>query len=139
MFFSQNTKLPLDEFLAAIQFVFDSTYFIFNGVIYKQTFGSPMGSPLSPAIADLVLVDLEIIALERLPIIVPIYYRYIDDVLMSIPRSLVKTVLEVFNSFHHRLQFTVEIGPNRINFLDTTVIINNGIIEFDWYHKPTFF
>ncbi|XP_071576894.1 uncharacterized protein [Temnothorax nylanderi] len=75
-FISQNTKLPLDEFLVAIQFVFDSTYFIFYGVIYKQTFGSPMGSQLSPAITDLVLVDLEIKALERLPIIVPIYFRY---------------------------------------------------------------
>jgi len=35
-----------------------SMYFIFNKVIYKQTFGMPMGS-LSPIIADIVLQDLE--------------------------------------------------------------------------------
>jgi hypothetical protein len=32
----------------------------------------------------------------------------------------------------------MEIGNRELNFLDTTIINNNGLIEFDWYHKPTF-
>jgi len=46
--------------------------------------------------------------------------------------------VEVFNSFHERLQFTLEIGMNyKINFLDVTVIIRNHRILFDSYEKPT--
>ncbi|EFN65965.1 hypothetical protein EAG_11497, partial [Camponotus floridanus] len=37
----------------------DSTFFRFNGIIYKQIFGTPMGSPLSSICADLVWQDLE--------------------------------------------------------------------------------
>jgi len=43
----------------------------------------------------------------------------------------------VFNSFHPRLQFTIEIGGN-LNFLDVTNIKNNNVLEFDFYIKPTF-
>jgi len=31
----------------------------------------------------------------------------------------------------------MEIGGERLNFLDITIINNNNIIEFN-YHKPTF-
>lgn len=49
---SSNTNIPLDEFLLALRLILNSTYFTFNDKIYKQTFGTPMGSPLSPIIAD---------------------------------------------------------------------------------------
>jgi len=39
--------------MAAINFVLSSTYFTFNNKIYKQIFDNPMGSPLSPIMADL--------------------------------------------------------------------------------------
>jgi len=59
-YISKNTSIPLDEFLIAITFVLSSTYFTFDDVIYKQTFGNkgeptPMGSPLLPLIADIIL------------------------------------------------------------------------------------
>jgi len=42
---------------------FNSTSFSFNRIIYKQVFGTPMGSPLSPIISDLVLQDLKQLAI----------------------------------------------------------------------------
>ena len=41
-----------DEFLTGIRLVLNSTFFSFNDriYIYKQIFGTPMGSPLFPAI-----------------------------------------------------------------------------------------
>jgi len=48
---SSDCSLPKKEFLGAIQFVLDSTFFSFDNVIYKQSFGTPMGSPISPIIA----------------------------------------------------------------------------------------
>ncbi|KYM93792.1 hypothetical protein ALC62_15636 [Cyphomyrmex costatus] len=32
----------------------------------------------------------------------------------------------------------MEVGGDRLNFLDVKVIRDNELIEFDWYHKPTF-
>jgi len=35
---------------------------MFNDKFYRQTFGLPMGSPLSPILADLVMQDLELVS-----------------------------------------------------------------------------
>lgn len=56
---SPNCDIPRNEFLLAIKFILDSSFFTFDDITYKQSFGSPMGSPLSPIVADIVLQDLE--------------------------------------------------------------------------------
>jgi len=125
---SRGTIIPKQEFINAIKIILDSTFFSFNNKIYKQKFGTPMGSPLSPVIADIVMQDLEKRAL----------YRYVDHILTAVLRSKTKELLNSFNSLHPRMQFTIEIGGNRLNFLDAMIINNNNLIEFDWYMKPTF-
>jgi len=52
---TKNTKLPQKEFLEAVKFVLTSTYFTFNNSVYRQTFGTSMGSLLSPIVADIVM------------------------------------------------------------------------------------
>jgi len=77
-------------------------------------------------------------ALSLLPSTLPFYFRYVDDILLAAPNDLLENILETFNSFHDRLKFTMEISTdNRINFLDVTLIIENGVIMFDHYKKPT--
>ncbi|XP_039309325.1 uncharacterized protein LOC120358632 [Solenopsis invicta] len=137
-YISKNCKIPKAEFLNAVRFVLESTYFKFDDITYKQNFGTPMGSPLSPIIADLVLQDLETEVLSALDFQVPFFLRYVDDIATAVPRDMVNFTLDKFNSFHPRLQFTIEIGNERLNFLDTTIILNEKTVEFDWYHKPTF-
>jgi len=56
---------------------------------------------------------------------------------MAAPRHKEENVLEAFNSFHPRLQFTIERG-GKLNFLDVMIINNNNILEFDWHKKLTF-
>jgi len=51
----------------------NSTFFTFNNKIYKQVFSTPMDSPLSPILADIVLQDIEEVALDRLPICLSFY------------------------------------------------------------------
>lgn len=51
-------------------------------------FGIPMGSPLSPIIADIVLQDIENKALKLLVFVPPIYFRYVDDIVPSLPLKL---------------------------------------------------
>jgi len=118
--------------------VLNSTFFTFNDVVYKQTFGVPMGSPLSPIVADLVLQDLETHSLRSLPFKPDFYFRYVDDIILSTTKSRIDAIVNIFNTYHPRLKFTVEVGGEQINFLDTTLIKNRNTIIYDWYHKPTF-
>jgi len=40
----RNTSIPKVEFINALKLVLESTFFSFNKVVYKQVFGTPMGS-----------------------------------------------------------------------------------------------
>lgn len=138
-FISPNCAIPMNEFLIAIRLVLHSTYFLFNNTIYQQTYGTPMGSPLSPIIADIVMQELENRALSLLNFNPPFYIRYVDDVVCAIPEGTLDHTLKIFNSIHPRLQFTSEIGSeNELNFLDVTLHLTDKRLIFDWYHKPTF-
>jgi len=133
------TKIDKSDFMVAVEFVLSSTYFTFNNIIYKQIFGTPMGSPLSPIVADLVMRDLEEHVLNSLNIRPSLYYRYVDDIILTAPKEEIHTILNEFNSYHQRLNFTLETEDNHsLNFLDITLITKNTKIITDWYHKNTF-
>ncbi|KAL6421230.1 hypothetical protein ACFW04_013653 [Cataglyphis niger] len=117
-----NTKYNLPQFLY-VEFVLNSTSFSFNGKFYEQIFGSPMGSPLSPILADIVMDDLETHCLSLLSFAVLMYYRYVDDIFAIVPRAKVDKINLIFNSYHQHLKFIV--------------IRSNGNILTNWYRKPT--
>ncbi|XP_029664892.1 uncharacterized protein LOC115236523 [Formica exsecta] len=87
-----NTNFNLLQFLHAVEIVLNSTSFSFNGQFYEQIFGSPMGSPLSPILADIVMDDLETHCLSSLSFAVPVYYRYVDDIFAIVPRAKVDEI-----------------------------------------------
>jgi len=43
------------------------------------------------------------------------YYRYVDDI-VAVPTSKIDCIFKSFNSIYSRLQFTIEISHNTINF-----------------------
>lgn len=89
-----NCCISQHEFLLAIQLILNSTFFTFDDIIqYQQTFGTPMGSPLSPIIADIVLQDFEMWALERIKFTPSFYIRYVYDLAMAAPPSLFPLIL----------------------------------------------
>lgn len=75
-------SITFNEFIFTVRFILTSTYFTFDNVIYKQTFGTPIGSLLSPIIAD-ILQDLEEKALNALGLDLPFYFRYVDDTVLA--------------------------------------------------------
>jgi len=104
----KGTNIPWAKFMHAIKKILDSTFFMFNNKIYKQKFGIPMGSPVSPIIADIVMDDLETMALNNLKIKMPFYYRYVDDIALAVPCQKSEDVLDAFNLFHPRLQLRLK-------------------------------
>jgi len=136
----KNTKLSLSQLKSAIDLVLSSTGFAFNGCYYEQIYGSPMGSPLSPILADMVMDDLEVHSLNKLDFTVHTFYRYVDDIFMVIPTVGLDSVLGSFNDYHPRLKFTYEIeNNNTLSFLNASVIrTDGGTLITNWYRKPTF-
>jgi len=65
---STKTSILKDEFIIAVKFVLNSTFFAFNNKFYKQVFDgfTSMDSPLSLIIADIVIQDLEEVAITKL-------------------------------------------------------------------------
>ena len=104
-FISRDCCLLEEEFIKAVQFVLDSTFFVFDSVIYRQNYGTPMDSPLSPVIANLVMRKLEVRALSLIRFPLPFYNRFVDDILLAAPASSVGSILDIFYSQHPRLQF----------------------------------
>jgi len=137
-YIEQFTKITKDEFIIALKLILESTFFSFNDVIYRQIFDTPMGSPLSPILADIVMQDLELKAIKNLDFEIPVYYRYVDDILLITPANKVDTILNVFNSIHNRLQFTLEYEKKKsISFLDLNLVVINDTLYIDWYKKET--
>ena len=118
----------------------NSTKFKFNGKFYKQKFGTPIGSVISPMLAEIVMEDLKKTVFERLEFVVPFYFRYVDDTLLCVPLDKLQTVIDTFNDSHPRIQFTHEMEKNnRISFLDLEIIeLDNGKIVSNWYRKSTY-
>ncbi|XP_058836199.1 uncharacterized protein LOC131692873 [Topomyia yanbarensis] len=112
-----------------------------QGRFFKQKFWLPMGSPLSPVVANIVWERVERSALEQLHQegIVPIFFRrYVDDCLSSVRREQMERMLEVFNSFHPRLQFTIELEEDgQIRFLDTIVRREEDHLTTEWTPKDS--
>lgn len=134
-----KVKIPLQRFTELLTFVFDNSYFQYQEDFYKQTYGLGMGNCLSPICSDLVMQDLQENCIKNLPFQLPFYKRYVDDIITSIPEDQEVTILNVFNSYHPRIQFTIEKeNHNTIAFLDVLLIRNEKGIETDWYHKPSF-
>lgn len=132
------TSLDKDDYINAINTVLSSSYFSYNKNFYKQVYGVPMGAPLSPIIANLVLEKVEEEILNKLKDDVFVYKRYVDDVFLVVKKDSVTHILQCFNSFHHRIQFTLEQENNRVlNFLDVAVTRNQCKLSYNWYTKPS--
>ena len=120
----------------AVPFVLSSTYFTFDNVIYKQPFGTSMGSSLSSIIANLVLQSLENTALRLLNNQLSFFFiDMLTYVRQSLPFDI--TILEHFNSFHPWLQFTLENGGESLNFLDITMKKEEKELWLS-YHKSSY-
>ncbi|BHF63011.1 hypothetical protein SprV_0200600000 [Sparganum proliferum] len=96
------------------------TYFTFDGTIYEQVKGTPIGSPISGFIAEVVLQRLESLVFQHHR---PKFWaRYVDDTFVVIERDQVLTFKERLNSVFPDIQFTMEEEENnQLAFLDVLV------------------
>ncbi|XP_036317378.1 uncharacterized protein LOC118732355 [Rhagoletis pomonella] len=139
----RTTSIPKHKFQQILDFCLkDNNYFMCNNKLYTQTFGMPMGNPLSPTIADIIMDDLLDNTISELKqhfnIDIKFINKYVDDIFAITNRNDVNTILETLNKYHPKLQFTMEMEENAsIPFLDVRIHKNNNNIVLNWYSKPT--
>lgn len=138
-FMSAYTDISYVLLSRIIEFLFESSYFSFNNVIYQQLDGSAMGNPASPVMSNLIMYDLVTECCKKLPFQLDFIKIYVDDTILSVPENMINEVLNIFNSYHPKLQFTCEREKdNCISFLDTLIMRqHDGTLLTNWYSKPT--
>ena len=77
----KETELSLEQVMSLLELCLSNTYFVFRSKFYKQKFGAPMGSPISPGVADLCMEVFEEEMLANCPehMVPKIWIRYVDD------------------------------------------------------------
>ena len=107
----------------------EQNFFKFIHQFYRKTFGTPMGSPISPSLADFVMHDVETDIFKRIDFCIPVY------TFLLIPKYKIHYILTLFNSYHKRLLFTSELENNNcLNILNILIIKNSdSSISNNWF------
>ena len=106
--------------------------FIFQSSYYKQTDGCTMGGPYSVIFSNICLTKLEREKVK--PLNPPFYKRFVDDVINKRIKGQTDVMFENINNFHPKINFTVEVNPEK--FLDTKIKLENGNVTTEVYRKP---
>lgn len=106
--------------------------------MFFRSLWCPPGSSLAPILVERVIEDIVDKSLLELKLKPDFWVTYVDDHLTSIPREMIDILAQKLNSFHPKVQFTVEMQNEEtksINFLDTTVFNRQPKLITKWYYK----
>ena len=136
---AEHTNIPKELFTRILTFTTkENRFFEYKGKIYTQLKGMPMGSPLSPILADIVMEELLDKSMELVEHKPRLLTKYVDDLFGIIKNDEVQNTLEALNKFHRNIKFTVEMENNgQLPYLDSMVIKKEGKVKINWYQKPT--
>ena len=134
----KRKRIETNTVLEMIETVLENNVFSFNGKQYIQTDGVAIGSRLGRNYACTYMRqwDDELGKFQNQPML---YYRYIDDgfgIWLHGEESL-KEFQNYANNIHPNINVELRYSSDKIEFLDTMVILENGHIITDLYTKPT--
>lgn len=138
-----DPKRPDAELLQLLEICLRCNDFEFAGRQYLQVQGTAMGHRYAPSYANLYMSQWECEALRKCPHKPTFYFRFLDDIIGAWPHGEYKFTefINILNSHHPSIKVKYEIHPIQVNFLDTTVFLEqlgqNLKISTKVYFKPT--
>ncbi|OXA56044.1 hypothetical protein Fcan01_09800 [Folsomia candida] len=134
----KTTKLEVEDLMDLLKICAENTYFTWRGGLFKQTEGSPMGSPISAIFAELFMEFLEESLIKHNSDI-KFWRRFVDDTFSIIKSRKAKQILKKLNNFHPNIKFTMEQEINNsLPFLDVLIHKKeDGTLTHKIYRKPT--
>ncbi len=121
---NQVMSLTVHGFMSLLNLAVHDFYFIWQSRLYRQKSGLPMGSRLSPVLANIFMEQLESEVLEKCVIQPKLYTRFVDDIFVVYdPDQLcLQELLNDFNSKYDEINLTCEIEQNQqLSFLDLNI------------------
>ena len=136
-------NLESEDIVQLLQFILTTTYFTFRGKIFRQLFGTAMGSPVSPIAANIFMEALEQQAIATAPLncTPKLWLRYVDDILEIVNKDCVEDLTDHINKVDGSgsIKFTFEKeSEGKLPFLDTLIVRKeDGSLKLLVYRKPT--
>ena len=132
-----RTHLQVGDIMELLQFVVTTTYLSFRSTIYQQKFGTAMGSPVSPVIANLFMEWLEQQAIATAPLTCQPrpWKRHVDDVMEIVKKGCEQQLTAHLNTFdttnNNKLTYEEE-SEGSLPF-DLMVRNEDGTVKLDQY------
>jgi hypothetical protein len=120
----------------ALKLILFNNYFTDGNKIYKATTGIATGDPTSVLLASLAKVTAEVKLIRKYGDNLPIFYRYVDDILAIINFQDLENFKLDLNEAWSGFELELEENFNKCNFLDLTIYRNND--QFKDYHSNDF-
>ncbi|KAL8565389.1 hypothetical protein ACOMHN_029084 [Nucella lapillus] len=133
---------PKKLLLKIINHILHNNIFQFDGNIFKQIFGTAMGTPMAPTIANIFMGWHEEKMLETCPWTIDpaIWKRYIDDIITIwlYGEDELNKFMTWMNNQHPSIKFTYSYGRTNVPYLDVSLSIDpDGHLTSDLHVKPT--
>ena len=143
---SLRTSLAISDITKGLEHCFSSTVFSYKNSFFKQIFGTPMGSCISPITASPYMEHVEHTAITTFHTPSPLWLRCVDDTFCILNKDHINDFHSHLKSICSHIQFTIEKEHNFfLFFLDVLVKRNsrNGnttthsLLSTTIYRKPT--
>lgn len=95
--------------MTIIEYLFKTTYFIYDDKYYQQLFDSAIGAPASPVLANIIVDGLITTIIGSLDLKIFFINYYVDDIILAIPSNQINNIVNKFNTFNNNIQFTIEV------------------------------
>ena len=99
--------------------------FLADGKLIRQVDGCPMSGPISLVLSNIFCVKMEFDVVK--PLKPKLYKRYVDYIYSKRIKNQPDKLFEKLNNYHPNIKLTIEVNPSK--FLDTEIMVKNGILE----------
>ena len=86
----KRTKLTVQDIMLCLKLCFNFKVFSFKNTLYRQVFGAPMGSCISPVVANIFMAYFEKTAINTFHTPPTLWVRFVDDTFCVIICSCVR-------------------------------------------------